>query len=66
MLLACNPSEEEIKRIIASSEQRAAKWIKDKATGERWFWPAEAAQHKSIAASVGIEDYEKGIAVTEE
>lgn len=66
MLLACNPSQEAIKRIIESSEQRAAKWIKNKATGELWFWPAEAAQHKSVAALVGIEDYEKGIAVTEE
>lgn len=65
MLLSCNPPPEGIKRIIEASDHHAAKWIKDKSTGEIWYWPAEAAQHASIAKSVGITDYEKGIAITE-
>lgn len=66
MLLACNPPPEGIRQIISKSAHLAAKWIKDSATGEIWYWPAEESQHAAVAAFVGISDYSKGIAITEQ
>lgn len=58
-----NPTPDEIAEIINSSEHKAAKWIKDTSTGDVWYWPAEVRFHRDAAASVGVEDYEKGMAV---
>lgn len=66
MLLALNPPDEGIKRIIAASKHNAAKWIKDSATQDIWYWPAEEAFHASVAKLVGVIDFEKGIAITEQ
>jgi len=63
MLLKQNPTQEEIAEIINGSEHKAAKWLKDKKTGDIWYWPAEQSFHASVAQSQGVEDYEKGMAV---
>ena len=60
-----NPSNERIKEIIFSSNERAAKWLKDTKTGDMYFWQAEKAFHRNIAEQLGIKEYEKGIAVND-
>ncbi len=65
MLLACNPPKEGIKRIIDASQYKAAKWLRNEKTGETWYWPAEESTHADFAEFAGIDDYTKGIAVTE-
>lgn len=63
MIPVRNPSKDEIKALIAQSEHKAAKWLKDSATGDTYFWPAEIHQHAEVARALKIEDYTKGIAV---
>lgn len=65
MLLSCNPTPEAIRRIIEASKFKAAKWVKDSATGETWYWPAESGSHADIANQLSITEYTKGIAVPE-
>lgn len=63
-----NPSPAEIARIVDGSTEKAAKWLEDKRSGDRWFWPAEMAFHRDVAASLGLErqHYRKGIAARED
>jgi hypothetical protein len=65
MFLSCNPPLDGIKRIITSSDNLSAKWIKDSKTDDIWYWPAEAAHHSAVAKLVGISEYTKGIAIME-
>lgn len=57
-----NPTKAVIAGIIQASEHTAAKWLKDKATGDMYYWPAEKYQHAHVAAEHGIADYTKGLA----
>ncbi len=68
MKLAKNPSAAEIARIVDGSTEKAAKWLEDKSTGDRWFWPAEAAFHRAVAAFLGLDrpQYKKGIAARDD
>lgn len=59
--ISMNPSKESIARTIAKSEHKAAKWIRDPATGDVYYWAAEKAQHEEIARMLKLADYEKGI-----
>lgn len=65
MLLACNPPPQGVRKIIAASKFQAAKWIKDAATGEIWYWPAEASTHADMARQLSIAEYSKGIATAQ-
>lgn len=62
MQISCNPSPEQISRLIALSKHKAAKWIKDLDTGDTWYWPADDTFHASVAKFVHVTNYEKGIA----
>ena len=64
MLLYRNPSPEKIQELIETSGDVAAKWIEDSETGDKWFWPSDAAFHANIAKTLHIEKYDKGIAIT--
>lgn len=65
MIIACNPPDWKIRSIIESSKHKAAKWLKDSATGDTWYWAAEEFNHADIAEQFGITDYTKGIAVND-
>lgn len=58
-----NPTNQEIKALINQSANKAAKWLKDTATGDIYYWPAEIYQHAAVATALKIEDYTKGLAV---
>lgn len=58
-----NPTTQEVKALIDQSEHRAAKWLKDSATGDIYYWPAEIYQHAMVASAMKIKDYTKGLAV---
>lgn len=60
-----NPTPAEIAAIINSSEHKAAKWIKDAATGDMYYFPPEQSTHADMAASLGVAKYEKGLVVLE-
>lgn len=66
MLLAKNPTDARIREIIDRSAEKAAKWLRDKATGDRYFWEAERAFHRDVAEWLGVSEYTKGLAVTAE
>lgn len=66
MKIAFNPPPAGVKYLCASSAHNAAKWIKNKATGDMIYWPAEEATHAAVASTFGVDDYEKGIAVPTE
>lgn len=57
-----NPTKAVIAGIIKASEHTAAKWLKDTATGDMYYWPAEKYQHAHVAAAFAVQDYSKGIA----
>lgn len=61
MLLYRNPTPEQLKTLMASSEHNAAKWIKSGRS--QFFWRPEDATHADVADMIGIHDYEKGLAV---
>lgn len=63
MIPVRNPTKQEVKALIEQSEHKAAKWLKDSATGDTYYWPAEIYQHAAVAAAMKIEDYTKGLAV---
>ena len=63
MIPVRNATKAEVKALIAQSEHKAAKWLKDAVTGDMYHWPAEAYQHAAVASALKIEDYSKGIAV---
>lgn len=65
MLLSFNPKNDGIANIINHSAYKAAKWIKEDATGNLWYWPAEQETHAAVAAMVDVVEYTKGIAVME-
>ena len=67
MMLVKNPSPIEIAEIVNGSTEKAAKWLEDLRTGDRWFWPAETAFHRDVATTLGLErqHYKKGIAAPE-
>ena len=65
MLPIKNATKEEIQSLIAQSAHKAAKWLEDEATGDVFFWPAEAFQHAEVARAFKIEKYSKGIAVND-
>jgi len=65
-LPARNPPAERIARIIEASHHEAAKWLKDAATGDVWFWPAEQSTHAEMAKALGVADYTKGIATRDD
>ena len=56
-----NPTDDRIKEIIALSEHRAAKWLKDLETGDLWYWPADWTTHSKKAEELQVQDYDKGI-----
>ena len=58
-----NATKEEVKSLIALSEHKAAKWLKDSVTGDTYYWPAEVYQHAEVAKALKIDSYTKGIAV---
>ena len=60
---AKNPSQEEMAAIIARSKHDAAKWLKDAATSDVYYWPADEAFHQQVADMLGISKFDKGIAV---
>jgi hypothetical protein len=60
-----NPTDTAIRQIIAMSEHRAAKWLKNKDTGDIYYWPAEEAQHAEIAKLMQVTNWEKGVAIDE-
>lgn len=66
MLLAKNPTDAKIREITERSTEKAAKWLRDTATGDRYFWEAEHAFHRDVAGWLGIKEYTKGLAVTAE
>lgn len=66
MLLAHDPSEQEISILIDFSQQRAAKWTENPHDHSKWFWPAEQAFHAEVASLLKIPEYEKGLAVVEQ
>jgi len=49
-----NPTDEEIREIIAASKHKAARRITDPRNGDRWYWPAEQATHAEGAAKLGV------------
>lgn len=63
MKMLRDPEPSALADLIQSSTQKAAKWLKNLATGEVWYWPAEAEQHARVAAMLGIARFEKGLAV---
>ncbi len=63
MILANNPSEDKIQELIELSKDKAAKWIEDKDSGDKWFWPSDKSFHKDVAKLLHIENYDKGLAV---
>jgi len=63
MIPVRNATKAELKALIDQSEHKAAKWLKDTATGDTYYWPAEAYQHAAVACALKIENYTKGIAV---
>lgn len=64
MKLSKNPSNETIRELIEASPCKAAKWIKEIPTGDRYYWPADQALHARVADILHIEEYEKGLAVS--
>lgn len=66
MMLAKNPTDARIREISERSAEKAAKWIEDPATGDRYFWEAEQAFHAAVAEALEIAPpYRKGLAVIE-
>jgi hypothetical protein len=63
MIPVRNPTTAEVKAMIAESEHKAAKWLKDTSTGDIYYWPAEIYQHMAVAYALKINDYTKGLAV---
>lgn len=57
-----NPTKTETAAIVRASEHTAAKWLKDSATGDMYYWPAEKYQHAHVAQFYQVLDYTKGIA----
>ena len=49
-----NPTNQEIKALINQSANKAAKWLKDTATGDIYYWPAEIYQHAAVATALKI------------
>jgi hypothetical protein len=60
-----NPTDSQITEIIAESKHKAAKWIKDLATGDIYYWEAEKAFHRQMAELLNIKVFNKGIAVND-
>ena len=56
-----NPSREVILLLINTSEEYAAKWIKDAVTGDLYFWRAEKFLHEDVAKALRCRDYTQGI-----
>lgn len=56
-----DPTPEQLESLFASSAHNAAKWIK--AHGMWVFFRPEDAQHAEVARIVGVDAYEKGLAV---
>ena len=49
-----NPSPAEIKDLLATSQHKAARRIRDPRTGDHWYWPFEQATHAEGAKVLGI------------
>lgn len=60
--VAKNPTKAATAEIIRSSGHTAAKWLKDTATGDMYYWPAEMYQHAHVAKAFQVLDYTKGLA----
>ena len=58
-----NPTDSQIAEIIARSEHKAVKWIKDLGSGDIYYWEAERAFHRQVAESLSIKVFEKGLAI---
>lgn len=63
MILCKNPSPQKINELFKQSKHNAAKWLKDSATGDIYYWPAEMEQHAIAAKMLHISKYTKGLAV---
>ena len=66
MLLAHDPSNEELEILFNLSPSKTVKWIENPQDKSKWFWPAESAFHARIASLVNISEYEKGLAIPTE
>ncbi|MBT3206680.1 MAG: hypothetical protein HOM14_15925 [Gammaproteobacteria bacterium] len=62
MLIVKNPSDEKLQEIINISKDKAAKWIEDPETKDKYFWPFDQAFHVQVAKKLHIPKFEKGIA----
>lgn len=49
-----NPSDSEVATMIRGSKHKAARMIRDDATGDRYVWPFERATHAEGAELIGI------------
>jgi hypothetical protein len=49
-----NPTDAEIRQIIASSKHKAARRLEDQRNGDVWVWPAEDATHAEAAVKLGV------------
>lgn len=56
-----NPSEEKIQELIQQSEMKAANWLRDLETDDLFYWPADRAQHASVASELALVNWEKGV-----
>jgi hypothetical protein len=49
-----NPSDADVRGIIAASKYKAARRITDPRNGDHWYWPAEQATHAEGAAHLKV------------
>lgn len=66
MLLMRNPTNSGIIELCKKSSVNAAKWLKDTATGNMYYWPADQMRHAEFAEQLNITDYTSGISVPTE
>jgi hypothetical protein len=49
-----NPTDSEVRGIIAASKHKAARRVTDPRNGDQWYWPAEQATHAEGAGHLGV------------
>ena len=62
MLIVKNPSNEQLQEVLDHSKNKAAKWIEEPETKDKYFWPSDQAFHADVAKKLNIPVFEKGIA----
>ena len=63
LLPELNPDEKMINKLIAESESGSLNWLKDRDSGDIYYWPADSnwISHSVMAEFLQLENIEHGI-----